>query len=136
MSIKSSCFPPPKPAPLIGPARFQQEGCSDHDLREDAVWFMTGRGMDVLEYVSRDRVHSSSPPATSTRSNGSLSPFTPAPTNLQASAPEGATATEIDTECTFLTGMEKRLISTQAEVAGGPDRQKTPGLQAGWSLKS
>ena len=53
-----------------------------------------------------------------------------------ASAPEGATAAEIDTECTFLTGMEKRLISTQAEVAGGPDRQKTPGLQAGWSLKS
>jgi DNA topoisomerase-3 len=42
MKLKSSCFRPRKPAPLIGPARFRQEGCSDHDLREDAVWFMAG----------------------------------------------------------------------------------------------
>ena len=104
-----------KSAQLTRPVLVRREGCSGHDLREDAVWFMTGRGMDVLEYVSRDRVHSSSPPATSTRSNGSLSPFISVPPNLQAAAPTGATAAEIDTEYMVIISRKDR------QRRAGPD---------------
>src|ERR1019366_2970453 len=33
-----------KSAQLTRPVLVRREGCSGHDLREDAVWFMTGRG--------------------------------------------------------------------------------------------